>query len=51
MTNGGGGYLCVDTSVPLGDDAQALIWWKDRAPKTGQFWPVLDAWMEIGLSS
>lgn len=49
MTNGGGGYLCVDRQSVNGEQAQAFAWWTDRAPDRERFWPLLDAWMEIGI--
>jgi hypothetical protein len=50
LTNGGGGYLCMDASAPQGDDAPGLIWWRDEPPDIGGLLAVLDAWMEIGLT-
>jgi hypothetical protein len=54
FTNGAGGYLCIDTDMESNhtEKPQSIIWWDDEPPDLGvDFWQVLDAWMEIGLTT
>lgn len=48
LTNGGGGYLCIDLGSP---DNNACIWWSDEAPDLNvDLWGAMDAWIEIALN-
>jgi hypothetical protein len=54
FTNGAGGYLCIDTaSEPIDTDSpKSIIWWHDGPPDLEiDFWGVMDAWTEIGLTT
>jgi hypothetical protein len=50
FSNGTRGYLCVDVGKPLDDNAKGLAWMSHEPPREAPLWPLLDAWMEIGLS-
>jgi hypothetical protein len=47
--NGGAGYLCFNMADK--SDIECLIFWTTKAPRRHiDFWPVIDSWIEIGLS-
>jgi hypothetical protein len=48
--NAGPGYLCIDITEQ--NNPKCLIFWTNKPPKEGvEFWPVMDAWIEIGLTN
>ncbi|WP_143305105.1 hypothetical protein [Chitinophaga vietnamensis] len=49
FSNAGPGYLCLQNE---GSYFRSFIWWTNQAPELNiDFWPVLDAWIEIGLTN
>jgi hypothetical protein len=48
--NAGPGYLCIDVTEQ--NNPKYLIFWTNKPPKERvEFWPVMDAWIEIGLTN
>jgi len=49
FSNGGGGHLCIDIVHPKNVD-NGIDWFDNDMPFEEPFWPLLDAWMEIGIT-
>jgi hypothetical protein len=48
--NAGGGYLCFN--VTNKNAPECLIFWTTKEPKRNlSFWPLMDSWIEIGLTN